>query len=173
MDIYLTIEEKYLQAVNELSYGETPKALQLLNAIISDEPFYARAHFQLGKLYYYEMNDYQTAGYHFKTCVELEPTYPDVYAHYLHLLVFLNMEKQVNLVKVKALAVPGVCAACVYELEGLMAEKKKDFTAALEAYRKGSLEATCKVERGNLEQSIERVKAKKRQTKKYNYMVSE
>jgi tetratricopeptide (TPR) repeat protein len=172
MDIYLTIEEKYLQAVEELSFGNTPKALQLLNAIIADEPFYARAHYQLGKLYYYEVNDYQEAGYHFKTCAELEPSFPDVYYHYLHLLVFLCMEKQVSFVKEKALSVPGVCAACVYDLEGLFAEKKKDWTRAKEAYRNALMNATCKYEKDNIEQSIERVKAKKRLTKKYNYELS-
>ena len=173
MDIYLTIEEKYLQAVNELSYGDTPKALQLLNAIIADEPFYARAHYQLGKLYYYEVNDYQAAGYHFKTCVELEPTFPDVYFHYMNLLVFLNMEKQVSLVKDKALAVPGVCPACIYNLVGLLAEKKKDWISAREAYRNALMEATSKHEKDGIEQSIERVKEKKRLTRKYNYELSE
>lgn len=172
MDIYLTIEEKYLQAVDELSYGENPKALQLLNAIIVEDPFYARAHYQLGKLYYYEVNDYQAAGYHFKTCAELEPSFPDVYYHYLHLLVFLNMDKQVSLVKNKALTIPGVCAACIYNLEGLSAEKKKDWKNALTAYQKGFVEATCKVERDNIEESIERVKTKERPFKKYNYELS-
>ena len=106
MDIYLTVEEKYLQAVEEISYGENPRALQLLNEIVSADPLYARAHFQMGKLYYYEIKDYQAAGYHFKTCAELEPNFPDVYEHYLHLLVFLNMERQVQMVKDKALQVP-------------------------------------------------------------------
>ena len=172
MDIYLTIEEKYLQAVDELSYGTTPKALQLLNAIIADEPFYARAHYQLGKIYYYEINDYQTAGYHFKTCVELEPSFPNVYYHYLDLLVFLDMEKQVRLVIAKALMVAGINAACIYNLKALHAEKKKEWKTSLEAYRKAFLEATSKYEKGNIEESIERVKAKKRQTKKYNYELS-
>jgi tetratricopeptide (TPR) repeat protein len=172
MDIYLTIEEKYLHAVDELSFGETPKALQLLNAIVADEPFYARAHYQLGKLYYYEVNDYQAAGYHFKTCAELEPSFPDVYYHYLHLLVFLDMEKQMHIVATDALTVPGVCAACIYDLKGLFAEKKKDWMGAKEAYRKALLESTCKYEKDSIEQSIERVKSKKQHSKKYNYVLS-
>ena len=172
MGIYLTIEERYLKALDKLSYGRNPKALQLLNAIVAEDPFYARAHYQLGKLYYYEMNDYQAAGYHFKTCTELEPSFPDVYFHYLHLLVFLNMERHVVLVKDKALLVPGVCAACIYDLEGLFAEKKKDWPKAAEAYRHALMEATCKYEKDNIEQSIERVKTKKRLTKKYNYELS-
>jgi hypothetical protein len=40
MDTYYTIEEKYLQAVNEAVYGETPKGLQLFKEIINSDPFY-------------------------------------------------------------------------------------------------------------------------------------
>ncbi len=67
MDTYYNIEEKYLLAVEELKYGETPKSLQLLNEVIANDPLHARAHFQLGKIYYYDLNDYNTAGFHFKT----------------------------------------------------------------------------------------------------------
>jgi tetratricopeptide (TPR) repeat protein len=172
MDIYLTIEEKYLQALNELWYGEPPKALQLLNEIIANDPLYSRAHYQLGKIYYYEISDYQAAGYHFKTCAELEPQFPDVYYHYLRLLVFLNMEKQFRLVSQKALQVPGVNYASVYNLTGLFAEKKNAWTDAIAAYRNALLEATCKKEMDEIQESIDRVKEKKRQVKKYNYELS-
>ena len=172
MDIYLTIEEKYLQALDELWYGEPPKALQLLNEIITNDPLYARAHYQLGKIYFYEISDYQAAGYHFKTCAELEPQFPDVYYHYLRLLVFLNMEKQFKLVSDRALKVPGVNYASVYNLIGLFAERKREWTDAIDAYRNALLEATRKDEKDNLQESIERVKEKKRQVKKYNYELS-
>src|SRR5471030_115029 len=122
MDTYYTIEEKYLQAVDELGYGETPKGLQLLNEIINNDPLYARAHYQLGKIYYYDVLDYQTAGYHFKTCMELEPSFPGIYFHYLRLVVFLNMEKQVNHIVAKALTTPGVNAAAIHNLLGLFFE---------------------------------------------------
>src|SRR5271165_1186043 len=127
MDTYYTIEEKYLQAVEEISYGETPKGLQLFNEIVNNDPLYARAHFQLGKIYYYEIKDYQTAGYHFKTCMELEPGFPDNYFHYLQLVVFLDMEKQVLQVGEMALKTPGVNTSSIYELFGLFYEKRKDW----------------------------------------------
>ncbi|MFD0764958.1 hypothetical protein ACFQZI_08830 [Mucilaginibacter lutimaris] len=126
MDTYYTIEEKYLQAVEELSYGETPKALNLLNELINNDPLYARAHFQLGKIYYYDLKDYQTAGYHFKTCMEIDPLFCDNYFHYLSLVVFLKMDKQVKAVADKALITPGVSASSIYELLGLYAEKTKN-----------------------------------------------
>jgi len=172
MDIYLTIEEKYLQALDELWYGEPPKALQLLNEIIANDPLYARAHYQLGKIYYYEISDYQAAGYHFKTCADLEPNFPDVYYHYLRLLVFLNMEKQFRLVSEKALKIAGVNYVSIYNLIGLFAEKKREWAAAIEAYRNALLEAINKNQKDDIQESIDRVKEKKRQMKKYNYELS-
>ena len=166
MDIYLSKEEKYIKAVDKLWYGNNKKALRLLNEIVADDPFYAKAHYQLGKLYYYEVKDYQAAGYHFRTCTELAPDFPDVYYHYLHLLVFLNMGKAVQSVKEKALAVPGVNTASVHNLAALHAEKQKDWDAALEGYRQAAMDTTSKTEKDEIEESIVRVKMKKKQGKK-------
>ena len=169
MDTYYTIEEKYLQAVNEAVYGETPKGLQLFKEIINSDPFYARAHFQLGKIYFYEINDYQSAGYHFKTCIELEPSFPDIYYHYLNLVVFLNMNTKVKEVAAKALNTPGVDAADIHQLLGLFAEKNKNWADALNAYRTAFMEVTCKKQKGDVEGSIERIKAKIQQSQSYQY----
>lgn len=166
MDIYLSTEEKYIKAVDKLWYGNNRKALRLLNEIVADDPFYAKGHYQLGKLYYYEIKDYQAAGYHFRTCTELAPDFPDVYYHYLHLVVFLNMEKAVQSVKEKALTVPGVDTASVYNLAALYAEKQRDWNTALEGYRQAAMDTTSTAEKDNIEESIVRVKAKKKQGKK-------
>lgn len=173
MDTYYTIEEKYLQAVDELSFGETPKALNLLNHIIADDALYARAHHQLGKIYYYDLKDYQTAGYHFKACMELEPLFPDNYLHYLSLVVFLKIERQVENVSVKALATPGVDPASIYDLLGLYAERCKQWVKALEAYRNAYQEATDKAQRDESEEAIERVKQKVLQAMTYHYTLTE
>jgi tetratricopeptide (TPR) repeat protein len=172
MDIYLTLEEKFLKALDKINYGKTPKALQLLNEIIADDPFYARAHYQLGKIYYYDINDYQAAGYHFKTCIELEPSFPDVYEHYLRLLVFLSMDKQVPAVKEKALAVAGVNKSYIHYLTGLHAEKKREWSDALAAYQEAFMSAVGKHDKETAENCIERVKAKNGRSVKYHYEVS-
>jgi len=124
MDTYYTIEEKYLQAVDEVCFGEIPKGLKLLNEIICNDLFYARAHYQVGKIYYYEIKDYQTAGFHFKTCLELEPSFPDVYFHFMHLVVFMNMEKQVFDIATKALTTQGVNSADIYTIFRLCFSRK-------------------------------------------------
>jgi tetratricopeptide (TPR) repeat protein len=173
MNTYYTIEEKYLQATDKLDYGKTPKALQLLNEIISNDPFYAKAHYQLGKIYYYDLEDHQTAGYHFKTCMELDPAFPANYFHYLNLVVFLNMEPQVSYIAAKALTVPGVNTADIYNLLGLSAEKNKKWEKALTAYNDAFDAATYKNQREKIEDSIERIKTKMQRSKGYQYTVVE
>ena len=173
MGTYHTIEEKYLQAVDELSFGETPKGLNILNEIISNDPFYARAHYQLGMIYYYEIKDYQTAGYHFKTCMELEPSFPDNYTHYLDLLVFLNMEKLVVTISTKALNTPGADTAGIYDLLGLFFEKDKQWPKALANYKKAFMEVIENEDKVDIEQSLARVRSKMTQNLAVTYHVTE
>ena len=172
MDTYYTIEEKYLQAVDYLSYGDTPKALNLLNTIIAKDATFARAHHQLGKIYYYDIQDYQTAGYHFKTCVQLDPSFPDNYFHYLSLVVFLKMDKHVAAVSEQCLAIPGVDATSIYELLGLHAEQSKQWSKALEAYRNAYQEATDKTQRDENREAMIRIQQKMARSAAYQYTLS-
>ncbi|HVW95087.1 MAG TPA: hypothetical protein VHA56_03880 [Mucilaginibacter sp.] len=173
MNTYYTIDEKYLRAVDKLSYGKTSRALQLLNEIVSNEPLYAKAHFQLGKIYFYDVQDCQAAGYHFKTCMELDASFPDNYHHYLRLVVFLNMEKLAEKVAAKALTVPGVHKADIYELLGLLDENNERFEQALAAYQQAFKAVTSKTHRLNLEAGISRVELKIQRCRIYLYSVAE
>ncbi|TWR26588.1 hypothetical protein FPZ42_05965 [Mucilaginibacter achroorhodeus] len=169
MDIYYTIDEKYAQAAEEYRYGESAKALQLLNEIIANNAEYARAHHLLGKVNFEDLKDYQTAGYHFKTCMALEPSFPDNYTRYLELLVFLQMDKQVKVVAAAALKVPGVDTALIYKQLGLHEEKRRSFGEALKAYHSAFMDAIDKEEMEEIEESIKRVKAKMQSVLKYQY----
>jgi tetratricopeptide (TPR) repeat protein len=173
MDTYYTIEEKYLEAVAEYTYGETPKALQLLNDIINTEPLYARAHYQLGLIYYYDIKDYQTAGYHLTLCTEQEPLFPDAYVPYLSLLVLLGKEKLVAAVSHAALNMPGVNRAAVYDILGLLAEKNNDWLTAKELYRKALLASNHRKQVTDIEESMQRIALKIRATRKYVYALEE
>jgi tetratricopeptide (TPR) repeat protein len=169
---YFTIEEKYLQAVDELSYGETPKGLRLLNEIITSDPAYARAHYQLGRIFFYDIKDYQAAGYHFQTCAELEPSFPDLYEPYLELLVFLDMERKAAEVALKALDVAGVSASAVYRQLGLLHEKHKNWNEAMQAYRDAFMEVTDKEEKQDIEDNMARIRQKMQRSASYQYHIS-
>lgn len=172
MSNYYTIEEKYLEAIEEIYYREAPKGLQLLREILDSDPLHARAHYQLGILYFYALKDYQAAGFHFKTCVQLEPAFPDVYVHYLGLVIFLNMTKQVNDIVQQALKVPGVNAFEIFELAGQFHEKNKSWKKARKAYEEALGEATHKSQKTAIEESLARIKEKKQRGKAYQYVLS-
>lgn len=172
MDIYYTIDEKYLQAVEEYQYGETPKSLQLLNEIITAEPQYARAYYQLGLIYYYRLKDYQQAGYCFKTCTALEPTFPDVYVHYIKLLAFLNMEKALEAAKVQALQTPGVDECAIYNLLGKHAEKNRKLALARSYYEKAYAIVASRTSMKVIEENLERIETKQQRAAAYRYSLS-
>ncbi|TDQ06229.1 tetratricopeptide repeat protein [Pedobacter metabolipauper] len=169
MEILYTVDEKYLQAVDELTFGELPKSLHLFNEIIDIDPNYARAHYQLGYCYFYEFKNYQTAGYHFKKCVDLDPVFPDSYVDYLKLLVTLKMDKAISTTAEKALLVPGVALGEVHELLGKYAEQQQDFVAAKEHFEKAILVTTDQTEYGTFQDHIKRISAKQNSKAKIMY----
>jgi tetratricopeptide (TPR) repeat protein len=172
MDTYFTLEEKYIQATEEMNYGEPAKALKLFNELLDIEPDYARTYFQLGKIYYYYIQDYQSAGYYFSRCTELEPKFPDVYIPYIQLLVSLNMTNRAKQVTAYALNVPGINAGTIYEQLGLLAEKNLRLEESLENYNKGLLMSICKDETESIGDAIKRVKNKILTKGKYAYHIS-
>ncbi|RZK52317.1 MAG: hypothetical protein EOO91_19550, partial [Pedobacter sp.] len=160
MDILYTVEEKYLQAIEELHYGELPKALHLFKEIINTDADYARAHYQLGCCYHYQFKDYQTAGYYYKNCADLDPAFPDVYEHYLKLVITLKMKKMVHQIASKALTVPGVCKANIYESLGLFAEGEQSFVDAKEQYKKAALATASQNEHSQIQEHLKRISDK-------------
>ncbi|MEJ2880673.1 hypothetical protein [Pedobacter sp. GR22-6] len=169
MDILYSVDEKYLQAMEELRYGELPKALHFFNTIIELDPDYARAYYQLGSCYYYQFRNYQTAGYYYKKCIDLEPLFPDVYVHYLKLLITLKMHKAIDATVQKALAVPGISETEVYELLGNYAEQQLDFDAAKAHYQKASLASSDQDEHASFQGHVKRIAQKEHSRKKMVY----
>jgi predicted Zn-dependent protease len=172
MDIFYTVDEKYLQAVEEYRYGESPKCLQLLNEIMAAEPGYARAWYLAGQIYHQYLNDYQQAGYCFKTCNELDPLFPDVYGPYIKLLAFLDMDKHLNTVKQCALQTPGVDHATIWNMLGQYAERHLNLTEARNCYEKAYARATITKQMEEIESSLERIAVKQARKAAYQYSLS-
>lgn len=169
MDILYTTEEKYLEALEELNFGEPPKALHLLNAIIQTDPDYARAYCSLGNIYQDKLKNYQTAGYYYKKCIELEPEFPDTYLPYLRLLTTLEMPRLAEQIFSQALATKGVCKCCIYEQMGIYAEQDKRWEAANEFYKQALLNSTGIEDKTALHDNLQRLKDKKKLTSSVIY----
>lgn len=173
MDIYTTVEEKYLQAIEELNWGELPKALQYFNEIIVFDPDYARAYFQLGNIFQIHFKDYKTAGYYYKRCIELDPDFQEVYKPYLKLVITLKMHKLVKQVAEKALRVPGVCESHIYECLGLYAEQQQNFAEAANYFKKAELLNAVQAEQSILQEHQTRIRSKLNSTKRMIYDLQE
>lgn len=171
MDILYTIEEKYLEALEELDYGQPQKAHYLLKEIIQTEPDFARAHYLLGCIYHYKFKNYQAAGYYYETCISLEPEFPDVYIDHLSLLITLERHKMIEQTFKKALEVKGVCKSCIYERMGLYAEKLMQWLEAERYFQLAFINAIHKEEKATINDHIERLKDKKIQRSKFIYSI--
>jgi tetratricopeptide (TPR) repeat protein len=169
MDILYNVDERYLQAVEELMYGDLPKALHYFSAIIDTDPDHARAHYHVGCCYYYHFKDYQTAGYYFKKCIELEPGFPDVYSVYLKLLITLKIHKAIYPTADKALLIPGVNEAEIFETLGNYAEKNQDLVKAKEHYQKAAAATTDQNHHRGIKDHIIRVADKQNAKRKVVY----
>ncbi|WP_207534820.1 tetratricopeptide repeat protein [Desertivirga arenae] len=169
MDIYCTPEERYIQALEELRYGETAKSLQLFNQLLLAESSYARAYYQLGIIHYHYIKDYQAAGYYFEQCIALESNFPDAYQEFIKLLVFLNMPKKAKQIIADALVVRGIDKAFIFEQLGLLEEKNQQWKHALEAFAKAFMYALKKEKADELKETMERVKDKISGTAKFVY----
>ena len=159
--------------MDKYSYGKTPKSLQLLKQIIEADPTYAKAYYQLGVIYYYELKDYQSAGYYFKTCIAIDPTFPDVYENYMQLLAFLNMAKTLNTVKTAALSTPGVDHAEIYNIMGLFEEKVRELQQAKTYYTLAFEVALNKSQLKDAEENMARVQTKLQYKSTVRYTLAE
>lgn len=171
MDILHTVEEKYLQAIEEIRYGELPMALRLFQQIVDTDASYGRAYYQLGCIYHYEFKDYQLAGYYYQKCIELDAAFPEVYTHHLKLLITLQMHTKVAAFAATALTIPGVCKATIYESLGLYAEAQQDLITAEMQYKTAATLAANEDDHtlyhGHLKRIIHKNQAKQRMVYAY------
>jgi tetratricopeptide (TPR) repeat protein len=170
-NIYYTIDEKYLKAVQKMDFGNNSKAKLLLEEILEDEPAYGKAHYRLACIYYFELQEYDRAIYHFDLTMRFTPSFPLLYVHYLQLLNFLDRHEQLKSLAVKALQVEGVCKSCVMSELGLSYEKQQSFKKAGKYFREAWLHAASGCDKEDIESHIERVNKKMRHLQPYRYEV--
>jgi tetratricopeptide (TPR) repeat protein len=73
------IEEYINEANNFISTGEYEQALSVLERILYDEPGYARLHYVIGTIYYYEADEVRKGEQHLKLAIHFDETYADPY----------------------------------------------------------------------------------------------
>jgi tetratricopeptide (TPR) repeat protein len=171
MNIYYTIDEKYLKAIEKIYYN-TPKAKLLLEEIVEMEPGYGKAHFHLGSIYYDYLAEYTLAVRHFDLALKFAPEFPEAYHKYL--CVLNDLEDHATLLKLseKALKVRGICKSCVYHEVGLSYEKNRLWEKALENYKEAYMHAVTEYDMERNEKDMARVMSKAKSTRKVRYVLA-
>jgi tetratricopeptide (TPR) repeat protein len=160
MNIYLSIEEKYLKAAQKRDYGNTVKALRLLEEVLEEEPSHAKAHYELAMIYSEEFGNSQQAERHLELALRFDPLLSWTY---LSLLEVLNaQQKHARLLEIGELALKHaeVCNACIGLEIGLSFEKKHEYEEALRHYRFAKRESLCARDTEKAKEAIDRIRNK-------------
>ncbi|HEX5169789.1 MAG TPA: hypothetical protein VFW11_11495 [Cyclobacteriaceae bacterium] len=153
--------EEYINEANNFVYtGDYEQALKILWRILYDEPGYARLHYSLGCIYYYEADEIKRGEQHLRLAIHFDAKYADPYVDLGRLLskderldeaieIYLKgvKAKQANKTRLLSGAVKG------YEL-------KKKYGKAIRHYRKALSHSAELWNCLELEESIQRCKRK-------------
>lgn len=172
MNIYYTIEEKYLKAEQKLNWGNTPKAKLLLEEILENEPAYGKAHYLLACIYYFDLAEYDLAKRHFDLAIKFSPNFPKTYYRYMTMLTDLGLKKHLLNLAEEAIKVNGICKAEVNFYQGQIYEKEKDWNKAIQFYREAYQNSICEDDLLRFEKDIDRVDKKINSLKKWKYVTA-
>lgn len=172
MNMYYTIDEKYLEALEKLDYGNIPEAKILLEGILESEPGYGKAHFHLACIYYEYLAEYPLAIRHMELALTFAPDFPDVYHRYTWILYELGCQAKLWEVSQKALKVKGICVACVYLTLANSYEKSGNWAKALQYYKEAYLSALEDRDLQRAKGGLRRVEEKRNSLQQWCYVVN-
>lgn len=134
-DLQFRMDDKFFEADLLIKENRIGEALRLLNEIITEMPDYGRAHNHIGWIYETKYSDYTRAEKHYKAALEFNPEYIAIYYNFAILLSTLNKYEELEALLQKALQVPGINKATIYNEYGIMLEAQGKYKEAIESYR--------------------------------------
>ncbi|MEM7187515.1 MAG: tetratricopeptide repeat protein [Bacteroidota bacterium] len=161
MDHLTKLEEMLDQANLEIKNGKYEEASNLLEKIIDIDPNFGKAYNHLGYLYEVKFKEYEKGETLYKLCLEKTPMYPSVYYNYAILLSTLNKWDELKALLDKAVGIPGITLATIYNEYAIMYEQQGKLDEAIEHYKKTGMSTLDKNVLDRARTSIERCRSKK------------
>ena len=161
MDHLTKLEELLNQANLDIKNGRYDDATNKLEKIIDIDSNFGKAYNHLGYLYEVKFKEYEKGETLYKLCLEKSPMYPAVYYNYSILLSTLGKWDDLKVLLDKAITVPGVTKATVWNEYAIMYEQQGKLDDAIEHYRKAALNTLDKAVLERAKGSIDRCKMKK------------
>lgn len=161
MDHLTKLEEMLDQANLQIKNGKYEDASNILEKMIDIDPNFGKAYNHLGYLYEVKFKEYEKGETLYKLCLEKSPMYPSVYYNYAILLSTLNKWDELKALLDKAVNIPGITLATIYNEYAIMFEQQGKLDEAIEHYKKAGMRTLDKAVLDRAKTSIERCKAKK------------
>lgn len=137
MEFYdkIRLDELFYEADQQIKDQRYADAMQTLEAIIVEAPEYGKAYNHLAWLYENKYRDYKKAEAHYNLCLLHEPEYTPAYLNMAAVLSNMGKWKELETLLKKAIEVPGIDRASVYNESAIMYELQKDYPKAIENYK--------------------------------------
>jgi len=161
MDHLTKLEEMLDEANLEIKNGKYEDASNILEKIIDIDPNFGKAYNHLGYLYEVKFKEYEKGETLYKLCIEKSPMYPSVYYNYSVLLSTLGKWDELKTLLDKAINIPGIIKATIYNEYAIMHEQQGELDKAIDYFRKAGMNTLDKGVLDRAKTSIERCKSKK------------
>ncbi len=116
------LEEMFAEADGLIKEGRLTDAVNLLEAIIAENPSFGKAYNHLGWVYETKLQDIEKAEMHYQLAIKFSPNYAPSYYNYAILLSTYKKYEELDLLLNRALKVPGINKGSIYNEYGLMYE---------------------------------------------------
>ena len=163
MEFYekLKLDDLFYEADAKIKERNYADAMQTLEAILAEAPEYGKAYNHLAWLYDTKYRDLKRAAEYYEKCLLYEPEYTPVYLNYAAVLSTMNRWKELEELLLKALEVPGVDKASVYNEYGIMDEMQGHYDDAILKYREAIRFTLITANIDTYQSSIKRCQKKK------------
>lgn len=137
MEFYerLKLDDLFYEADAKIKDRNYADAMQTLEAILAEAPDYGKAYNHLAWLYDTKYRDLNKAAEYYQKCLVYEPEYAPVYLNYAAVLSTMHKWKELEELLRKALDVPAVDKASVYNEYGIMNELRGNYEEAIKNYK--------------------------------------
>ncbi len=163
MEFYekLKLDDLFYEADAKIKERNYADAMQTLEAILAEAPDYGKAYNHLAWLYDTKYRNLSKAAEYYQKCLFYEPEYAPVYMNYASVLSSMNRWKELEELLGKALEVPGVDKATVYNEFGIMNELRGNYDEAILKYKEAIRQTLAIANIDTYQTSIKRCQKKK------------
>lgn len=134
-EIDIKSEDLFALADIDIKDGFIERAHNQLENILKTNPSFGKAHNHLGWLNETKYQNFEQAEFHYKKALELSPNYFSTYYNYAILLSTMQRFDELNNLLSKALEIPGINKATIFNEYGIMFENLGEYNKAITYYK--------------------------------------